>query len=368
MKTRLYMMLIAAALTNCSLAHSAQAKPANEPAKTEAPAEMDAVVDTPPPAIKLPPVRMEISRARALQEEIENAGPLAGSGHWFKEGTDDQYFGIYIEDHSGRPVGNVLILHDNQQHPDWPGVIHELRTQLPYGGWSTLAISIPDYLPISRVPERTLATPPADEAATADATGTPDLTPTPGKETTPKAKPTENPISEPESEPMIDLAAEFAKTTVQPMAILQSSVEYKPEQLLDVFDARMRDSIAFLHSKSNLPVIIIGVGLSAAFAANRAQSLLLRDVNGLVLIDPMEPDKESLSLDLDATDLKIPVLDIVPEQNPRSSAEQRKISATRLRHNAYELRVILGSQPRFEGFEAQIVKAVRGWGDRHFRR
>ena len=365
MKTRFYMMFITGALCSCAAAYSAPAKPGDEQAKTEAPEEITDTADIPPPAIKLPPVRMEIRRARALQEELEKAGPLAGTSQWFKEGTDEQYFGIYIEDHSGRPVGNVLLLHDNLQHPDWPGIIHELRTQLPYAGWSTLAISVPDYIPKNMTPERPKASPPAEIAPAGDADA-PDLAPTPGKDNKPQTKASAKP--EAETEPMIDLAAEFAKNTVQPIAILQSSVEYEPERLLEVFDARIRESIAFLHSKSNLPVIIVGVGLSAAFAANRAQSLLLRDVNGLVLIDPMEPGKESLALDLDATDLKIPVLDIVPEQNPRSSAEQRRISASRLRHNAYELRIVLGSQPKFRGFEAQIVKAVRGWGDRHFRR
>lgn len=51
--------------------------------------------------------------------------------------------------------GAVLILHDLEQHADWPGLVHELRTQLPDSGWYTLSVNLPAG-DLSTIPERQL--------------------------------------------------------------------------------------------------------------------------------------------------------------------------------------------------------------------
>lgn len=51
--------------------------------------------------------------------------------------------------------GAVLILHDFEQHADWPGLVHELRTQLPDSGWYTLSVNLPAG-GLSEIPERQL--------------------------------------------------------------------------------------------------------------------------------------------------------------------------------------------------------------------
>lgn len=44
---------------------------------------------------------------------------------------------------TAHPHGAVLLLHDIDQHADWPGLVHHLRTQLPDSGWHTLALNLP---------------------------------------------------------------------------------------------------------------------------------------------------------------------------------------------------------------------------------
>lgn len=60
--------------------------------------------------------------------------------------------------------GAAIILHGIGVHPDWPDVIHPLRTRLPEAGWATLSLQMPilpneasgiDYLPLlAEVPPR----------------------------------------------------------------------------------------------------------------------------------------------------------------------------------------------------------------------
>ena len=52
--------------------------------------------------------------------------------------------------------GAVLLLHDLEQHADWPYLIRPLRQSLPEDGWYTLAVNLPDRNP-DTIPERTRA-------------------------------------------------------------------------------------------------------------------------------------------------------------------------------------------------------------------
>ena len=58
--------------------------------------------------------------------------------------------------------GAVLLLHDLEQHADWPYLIRPLRQALPDAGWFTLSLNLPDD-GSTEVPERTLAPKERDE-------------------------------------------------------------------------------------------------------------------------------------------------------------------------------------------------------------
>jgi len=51
--------------------------------------------------------------------------------------------------------GAVLILHDKEQHADWPYFIRPLRLSLPDGGWHTLSVNLP-FENAQKYPERKL--------------------------------------------------------------------------------------------------------------------------------------------------------------------------------------------------------------------
>ena len=54
-----------------------------------------------------------------------------------------QFLALYRPDTSGTPRGGAIILPPLNAHPNWPGVIHQLRTTLPDFGWASLSLQLP---------------------------------------------------------------------------------------------------------------------------------------------------------------------------------------------------------------------------------
>lgn len=52
--------------------------------------------------------------------------------------------------------GAILLIHDKEQHADWPQIIRPLRQTLPESGWYTLSVSLPDDTR-GKLPSRELA-------------------------------------------------------------------------------------------------------------------------------------------------------------------------------------------------------------------
>jgi hypothetical protein len=63
--------------------------------------------------------------------------------------------------------GAVLILHDKEQHADWPYFIRPLRMTLPDSGWDTLSINLP-YENTQEFPERSFAVKSTDQIILTD--------------------------------------------------------------------------------------------------------------------------------------------------------------------------------------------------------
>lgn len=59
-----------------------------------------------------------------------------------KAGGND-FFAIATQETSSYSRGAVVLLHGRGAHPDWPEVIHPLRSRLPDHGWKTLSIQLP---------------------------------------------------------------------------------------------------------------------------------------------------------------------------------------------------------------------------------
>ena len=72
-------------------------------------------------------------------------------------GQDEPVSVLALEQKSRMPQaqGAVLILHDKEQHADWPYMIRPLRMSLPDAGWYTLSVNLP-YDDAKKLPERSL--------------------------------------------------------------------------------------------------------------------------------------------------------------------------------------------------------------------
>jgi len=81
---------------------------------------------------------------------------ITGDAEWLPVGGL-KVLSIYTPSDTEPARGAAIILHGIGVHPDWPDVIHPLRTRLPEAGWATLSVQMPilpneangiDYLPL----------------------------------------------------------------------------------------------------------------------------------------------------------------------------------------------------------------------------
>lgn len=64
---------------------------------------------------------------------------------WLTTASKEAFLALYRANQSGQNKGSILILHDQGQHLNWPGLLQHLRTELPHHGWSTLSIALPPF-------------------------------------------------------------------------------------------------------------------------------------------------------------------------------------------------------------------------------
>ena len=67
---------------------------------------------------------------------------LVGEAVWLEVGNE-KILALATEAATDEPLGGVIVVHGIGAHPNWPEVIHPLRSQLPEQGWTTLSIQMP---------------------------------------------------------------------------------------------------------------------------------------------------------------------------------------------------------------------------------
>lgn len=330
MPIKQYLMVATACCWALLAANSGCAKPEDQP-----------IADTPPAPLAIPPIRKETQRSQQLAKHLQTTDKET-QVIWLGSGKEE-FLGLYRPDSSGRPLANIVILHDNLQHPDWPGIIRQLRLKLSSTGWNTLSIALPDYLPKPAKEKTDSPVPdPQSEELDTEATEPPDMMPS--------AMPDDS------------------KGAIKETPLMDTKVEYESEKVPAIMNERISLAISFIKEKSPLPVVVLCHGLSATLIAKQAQTMLVKDISGLVIIDPVEVTAlKGFDSKLDAMDLRIPVLDIAPEFNPRTAPALRKKNAARLQHKGYRQQVIHGADQDFSNTEAALIKTVRGWGEKLFR-
>ncbi|MVF13090.1 DUF3530 family protein [Ketobacter sp. MCCC 1A13808] len=305
----------------------------------------DGFTDTTPKA--QPPQRAETKQGQQLQRQLENTD-IQTNASWLGV-KPDHFLALYRADSSGKPYANLILLHDNQQHPDWPGLVHQIRTQLTRHGWNTLSAAVP-MIPVGEVlaaPELQNPAPPASDEAAA--------TPPPG------TKPAES-----RPEPDTAEATAAPNTPVPDAATTAGPVEYPAADVPSILAQRVQHAVRFIRAQSPLPIFIAAIGSSATQLEQQGQVVLSEGISAVVIIDPTPlPDKDGLDPAAPGIQsLALPVLDLVPEFNPHSDPQLRKQEAAQLQRRHYQQRVIPGATAGFVQYEMAVIKAIRGWGKR----
>ena len=97
----------------------------------------------------------DLAKEQRWADQIVDA-LITGDAEWLAV-ADLKILSIYTPSEIEPTRGAAIILHGIGVHPDWPDVIHPLRTGLPESGWATLSVQMPilpneasgtDYLPL----------------------------------------------------------------------------------------------------------------------------------------------------------------------------------------------------------------------------
>ena len=88
-----------------------------------------------------------ISQASDLKKEQRWADQvvdavMVGEPLWLND-NKSKFLSLYTENNTEKEYGAVIIVHGMGVHPNWPDIIHPLRSQLPELGWHTLSIQMP---------------------------------------------------------------------------------------------------------------------------------------------------------------------------------------------------------------------------------
>lgn len=222
------------------------------------------------------------------------------------EGTS--HLALYQPTGSADSHGGLLILHDRETSPDWPDLVHPLRTQLTNHGWNTLSISLPDPSP-RRPPKRTAPVQTPDTAATNPlaVTEAPDAA-----------------AGEPEANTATETSVTaVAENTTYP-AIINRLIQTASEQL---------------SNKGHTRQVIIGIGEGAVWAAAFVVQATPERNLRLIMIDPSQPENvDAPQLLALIPELNTTVLDLYfsARRQQVQSAERRKRTALRHQKQIYK--------------------------------
>jgi len=273
---------------------------------------------------------------------------------------EDSFYGLFMRERSGRPQGGALLLHDLEQHGQWPELTGPLREQLPEYGWTTLATELPVYT-VNLIPPRSLPAPSPSEdyesaiesAAAEDSEEKNEIEKTDTEKTDTDEKessetdasqdtPTEPPTDTPETEmDTPDPALVYAELT----------------------RGRIEEGLAYLNTRGQLNLVIIAHGDSAVWAALTIQQRQRDSENArgmaLVMVDAREHPASALRLNQVLETLDIPVLDLITaaDRSNDYTLSQRRGSMNRLHRDTYRQIRITGADPH----SPEAIRRIRGW-------
>lgn len=242
---------------------------------------------------------------------------------------EQEFYALYQAHQTARPLGGVVLLHDEGQHGDWPRLTRPLRLGLAQHGWATLSLNLQE-LPARALPPRVLPDKgelyyPGGEADSQESAAANDE------------------AAEPDSE--VGLRREMAEgdamiqlQEVPPPSVVRTPMMVFEEQAL----RRLGAGIAYLRQVVGDELVVVGIGASARLTAlHLAQYPEQGAGQGLTLvwISPrLTPEEQA---DLSRLFGKPPyprLLEVVDRSDPQqvALARERLGSARRLGMEQYE--------------------------------
>jgi hypothetical protein len=262
--------------------------------------------------------------------------------------------------------GAILLIHDKEQHADWPEIIHPLRTILPKYGWFTLSVNLPDETRI-KLPEREIEAKTFDQLVMSASmksnmeSGVRVRKELEGKNESTQQATTETASADMPNEPAVDNAESVDIDLAAAKKRLDlNKIPYDIRALKHIEKA-----YAYLQSESYQNIVIITYGQSAELAVQYLkahQGEISSPGFALILIEPSLP--EAYLLDLSewiGKDFRAPVLDIIDKNNLQAvqKAEYRRMSA--LRAGAQQYKQLFLTVNNNDIFDESLSRRIRSW-------
>jgi hypothetical protein len=276
--------------------------------------------------------------------------------------------------------GAVLILHDKEQHADWPYFIRPLRMSLPDAGWDTLTVNLP-YENAQKLPERSLTVKVSDQITLTDQITSALQKPAArSKQKEGAAEKNKEAVSDEVSD------AEKAASNIDDASLdkevdsqrdenvdidladknkeVKTTLPYKERALLHVNAA-----IDYLQGKGYENIIIVGYRSGADLALDHIKpnvSQIPKQGFALVMVDPvLQTAYQTDMATFFGEKFKAPVLDIVNGVNLESRvlAREREVAARVSEMEQYQQ---ISLMTRESGaFQQSLIRRVRYWLEKY---
>lgn len=268
--------------------------------------------------------------------------------------------------------GAVLILHDKEQHADWPYLIRPLRMSLPDAGWETLSINLPYDTPL-KLPERKLGVKSSDQIILTEQITSALQVPAVRKELEEKAQSDDAMVAESiDSTDNIADAEDLENQTEKAVDIdladknkaKKITLSYKERALLHI-----KAAIEHLEGEGYQNIIMVGYRAGADLAFEHLQpSVAQIPARGfaLIIVDPvLKVEYQSDMASFFGNKFKAPILDIVNGSSlgSRTLARERAIGAKVAEIENYHQVSLTVNQSA--SVQQTLIRRVRFWLEKY---
>lgn len=298
---------------------------------------------TPAPETPAAPAAVAPALERSQEQQQALMRQLPTEQQKTLQAGDESFLALLVPAARAKASGTVVLVPGDGESADWPNVVAPVRQQLPTFGWQTISLSLPDpYDPVVAI-ERDTA--PADTDAQANSEQT--APPVTGGSGAVPAAPTQAEAGS--GEP-----AQAAVTPVDP----EAAANAQATRVL----ARIAAGIDLALQQGANPIVLVGHGTGAYWAARYLAEKEPAEVKQLVLIDGREPQGLPPRLDATMGKTDLQIADLVHAPGP--AAQRRKERAAQKANKSYrqiDLPVIPGDRA---AEQEQTVRRLRAWLDR----